>query len=122
MALYSASLTVPLNTPAITPVTTDLVIPAGVLQNIKIVFPPGCARMTKIAIYDGATLVFPKTAAGYFCEDSFTVNIDCFMIFDASKTLTVKGWSPGTTYPHVITVHAEAKTSEEIAMTRTGYY
>ena len=119
---YSASLTVPANTPALTPVSTSLVLPAGTLQHIDINFPPGCARMTFIQIYDGATLLYPKTAGAAYCEDAYTVKIDTMQIFDSPKTLTIKGWSPSTSYQHVVTVTAEVKTAEELCMSRSGYY
>lgn len=119
---YSASLTVPAATAAVSPVSTNLVLPAGMLQQITINFPPGCARMTFIQIYDGATLVYPKTAGASYCEDAYTVVISTMQIFDTSKTLTIKGWSPGTSYQHVVTITAEVKTSEELCMSRSGYY
>jgi len=119
---YSASLTVVAATPALTPVTTNLVLPAGILRHIDINFPKGCARMTYITIYDGASLLYPKTASASYCEDGYTVKIDTFQIFDASKTLTVKGWAPLTSYQHVVTVTAEVDTVEETAMKQTGYY
>ena len=119
---YVASLTVVANTPALTPVSTTLVLPAGTLTGLNIIFPPGCARMTFIQVYDGATLMYPKTAGAAFCEDAFKVAIDCFLVMDAAKTLTIKGWSPGTSYQHVVTVQAEVRTLEELCMARTGYY
>ena len=119
---YSASLTVPAGTASGSPVSTSLVLPAGILKHIDVNFPRGCARMTSIAIYDGATQLYPKTAGAAYCEDGYTVKLETFQIFDSAKTLTVKGWAPLTSYQHVVTVTAEVDTVEETAMRQTGYY
>ena len=119
---YKQSLTVPANTLKAALVTASLVLPAGVLEHIDIVFPPGCARMVHVDIKNGSTVVYPKGSSTDYCEDAYTVAIDDMVIFDAGPTLTIEGWSPGTTYSHVITVHAYIRTIEEIAMSRTGYY
>lgn len=119
---YSASLTVPAATPSASPVSTSLVLPAGILTHLEVNFPRGCARMTSIAIFDGATQLYPKTAGGAYCEDGYVVKINTFQIFDSSKTLTIKGWAPATSYQHVVTVVAEVDTVEETAMKQTGYY
>jgi hypothetical protein len=78
--------------------------------------------MTYIQIYDGATLLYPKTAGGAYCEDAYTVKLNTMQIFDDAKTLTIKGWAPLTSYQHVITVTAEVLTAEELCMARSGYY
>lgn len=119
---YTLELSVPANTLAGAPVSTTVDVAAGVLQHLSLIFPPGCARMVRAQIYDGATLIFPKTAGSSYCEDAYTVEIDCAEIYDATKTLTLKAWSPGTTYAHKLTLHLQHKSLEEIAMGRTGYY
>jgi len=122
VAHYTKTLTVPANTPSATPTSTTIDLPAGVLERVDITFPPGCARMTHVQIWDGATLMYPKETGTDFAEDAYTVSIGDMVIWDAVKTLTLKGWSPLTNYQHNITFHFYVRTSEEIAMSRTGYY
>jgi len=119
---YSQELNVPANTLLAGAVSGTIDIAPGQLQHISLIFPPGCARMVRAAIYDGATLLFPKTAGSSYCEDAYTIEIDCAEIYDATKTLTLKAWAPGTTYAHKLTAHYQHKSIEEIAMGRTGYY
>jgi hypothetical protein len=119
---YTKELTVPANTGAGTPASTTIDLPAGVLQRITIFFPPGCSRLTHVTIYDGATQVYPKTASTDYAEDAKEVVINDMVIYDAVKTLTLKGWSPGTSYQHKVTFNFQVQTAEELSMSRTGYY
>lgn len=119
---YTTELTVPANTAAASPVSTTIDLPAGVLESVDITFPPGCARLVYVQIYDGATLLFPKTTGQAYRYDAYTVVITDFLVWDAAKTLTLKAWSPGTGYQHKIVFNFHVRTQEEIAMSRTGYY
>lgn len=122
MVHYTVSLTVPANTLAASPVSDTIVLPAGILQRTEIVFPYGAARMTHVQVYDGVTLMYPKGAATDYAEDGIKVNVDDFVIYDSAKTLTVKGWAPGTAYAHKITFNFYMNTVEENAMKAAGYY
>lgn len=119
---YTKQLTVPLDTAAISPASTTIVLPAGILDQVKIYFPGGCARLVHAQIYDGATLLYPKGAATDYAENQFTVDIKDMIIWDSAKTLTLKGWSPGTGYAHLLTFHFFVRTAEEICLGATGYY
>jgi hypothetical protein len=119
---YVKALTVPANTSAETPASTTIILPASVLQNMQITFPGGCARLVHVQIYDGTVLLFPNGAATDFAENSKTVTVKDMIIWDAAKTLTLKGWSAGTAYPHVITFNFEVNTAEEMSMKDTGFY
>lgn len=119
---YTKELTVPAGTASGSPATTTVDLPAGVLQRITIFFPPGCSRLTYVAIYDGATLVYPKTAATSYAEDAKEIVINDMVIYDATKTLTLKGWAPTTSYQHKVTFNFQVQTAEELCMSRTGYY
>lgn len=78
--------------------------------------------MVSVTIYDGATMIFPKESGTYYAEDAKEVPITTFAIFDSTKTLTMKGWAPNTSYQHIITFTFEVQTVEETAMARSGYY
>jgi hypothetical protein len=119
---YTKKLTVPANTLLTSPVSTTIVLSVGILNQIQILFPYGCARAVHVQIYDGATLVYPKNAGEDYAEDGDTKIVNDFVIYDSAKTLTLKGWSPGTTYPHIVTFSFLMNTVEENAMKAHGYY
>jgi hypothetical protein len=78
--------------------------------------------MVYIAIFDGATQVYPKTAGQSYVGDGNPVEITDMVIYDSAKTLTLKGWSPNTNYPHVVTFTFCVMTAEEKVMAKAGYY
>ena len=119
---YTKELTVTANTLIGAPVSTTIDLPAGVLDKIEITFPPGCARLVLAQIFDGATMLYPKTAGMSYSYDAYTVTINDFVIWDAAKTLTLKAWSPGTTYQHKLIFNFYVRSQEEIAMSRSAYY
>lgn len=119
---YVKELTVPAGTASASPASDTIELPAGILQQLSVFFPPGCARMVYVAIYDGTSQVFPKGAGSSYCEDAKEVSVNTFEMFDSAMTYTIKGWAPSTNYQHKITFTFEVKTAEEIAMSRSGYY
>lgn len=119
---YVKELTVPAGTASGSPASTTIDLPAGILQQVSILFPPGCARMVFAVIYDGAVQIYPKGASTSYCEDAREITSSAFEIYDSTKTLTLKGLAPSTNYSHKLTFSFEVKTAEEIAMSRSGYY
>jgi hypothetical protein len=67
---YSTSLTVPADTAVGDPATGNIDLPAGIIQHTTIIFPPGCSRMVKVCVLDGATQIMPKNAAEKYAEDA----------------------------------------------------
>jgi hypothetical protein len=118
---YTKNLTVPAGTASGSPASTTIDLPPGVLEEIAVLFPPGCARMVSTAIFDGATQIYPKDNTTSYAEDAKEISVRAFEIFDATKTLTLKGWAPSTNYQHKLTFTFNMKSAEEIAMSRTGY-
>jgi len=119
---YSVELEVPADTPVLTPVTAPLELPVGFLRHTTIVFPPGCSRMVLVCILEGATQLFPRNSDLKYAEDGYHFEIDEFYRMDTAKTLTVSASSAGTAYKHVISIHYEVVTQEDLAMERSGYY
>ena len=119
---YVKELTVPAGTASGSPARTDVTLAAGTLRSVKILFPPGCARLVFVVIYNGATQIYPKEPATSYAEDAKEIAINTFDIFDSAPTLTLRGWAPSTNYAHKITFTFELQTVEETAMQRSGYY
>ena len=119
---YVKELTIPAGTASGSPASTDVTLSAGILKSVKILFPPGCARLVFGVVYTGATQIFPKGAATSYAEDAKEISITTFDIFDSAPTLTLMGWAPSTNYAHKITFTFELQTAEETAMSRSGYY
>jgi len=106
--LYAGSLSIPADTPLITPVSTTITLVAGRIVAITVKFAPGCHDMVGVRIKYGTTQIFPATADTWVYGDSESVKSGYDYPIDTSPyQLTVEGISPGTTYAHKIQVRVE---------------
>jgi len=119
---YSIALTVPAGSTVEAPATESVNLPAGIIEHTTLIFPPGCSRLVKACIKDGANQIMPKNAAVKYAEDSYSFEIKEFYIMDVATDITLSASSVGTSYQHVITAHFDVKGLEEMAMARSGYY
>ena len=112
---YDFAITVPANTLATTPKVTRLKLTQGFVTQVEVGFPPGCNGMVRARITRGLNQVWPSNTEGYFGWDSFTVSYPEFYPLDTPPyELVCETWSPGTTYPHTITVRVGVTRGETI--------
>ncbi len=103
--VYDFRITVPANTPESDKQETRLKLTYGIIHQIDIEFPPGCANMVKLTINDALHQVFPTNPDGYFSGEHPPISGKVFHeVAEEPFELQVKTWSPGTTYDHEITV------------------
>jgi len=102
---YSYPVVVPANTLESAPVVTNIKLTAGVIHRIECVFPPGCQGMVHLAISHEGTQQWPETHGSSFAAEDFTIVIDDRYELPADiNELVALAWSPGTSYPHTLTV------------------
>jgi len=107
MAFWHA-LTVPANTLQSDPAKEFVLLVRGILSEIEIWFPPGCAGLVHCQVYDGPHQVFPREDGQSFVGDDWHILIkDALPIHGEPFGLTVLGWSPGASYDHTIYIHFE---------------
>ncbi len=101
---YEYDLTVPANTPAASPAELTAVLNVGTITRVEIQFPPGCNGMVSVAVDHWGRQLWPgdpdEDIAG---GGSIVAWEEDFDLEDEPYELTLRGWSPGTTYQHVIT-------------------
>lgn len=100
---YSVPITVqPTNTQS-NPATVDATLNAGLLRRVDIIFPPGPAGLVHVYITRGGSQVLPTTANQTFFGDNIHFSIPCLIqLTDEAKTITIKGYNVGCTFPHTI--------------------
>lgn len=102
---YSFPIVVPADTPESSPVVTRIKLTAGMLHRVECVFPSGCRGMVHLAISHEGTQQWPQTFGSSFAAEGFTIGIDDRYELPADiNELVAVAWSPGTTYPHTLTV------------------
>ena len=101
---YEYDLTVPANTLKAAPVELEAPLNAGTVTRVEVQFPAGCSAMVGVSIFRSEHQVWPgdpdEDIAG---EDALVWWSESYDLDDRPFALTLKGWSPGTTYQHIIT-------------------
>jgi len=89
--VYSFAITTPANTPQASKKKTDLKLTLGIIHQLDIVFPTGCAGLAYIAINHGLHQVWPTNPEEYFHTDG--------------ETITFKEFYELTTEPYILSVY-----------------
>lgn len=111
---YSYSITVaPSNTitaPAIKPV----LLGAGIIKHVSILFPSGCARTVYVVFADTAYQLLPSNTDSQYCEDGYSVEADCYIDMKQRGNLFfIYGWTSGSSYNHTIHVLIDVQGVDE---------
>lgn len=106
---FAWDITIPANTLATTPVEQELEITFGVITKVEIKFPSGChglvkCRLTRGGIYRLAPLSPDEWVTG---DDEAASWHTYFLVDEPPNHVEFTGISPGTTYPHTVTVRLE---------------
>ena len=99
---------IPANTLEATPESEFVLLVAGVVQEIEIWFPSGCAGLVHLQVCDRGHQLYPREPGESFVGDDWHIAIkESLDIEGEPYGLTLVGWSPGTTYDHGVYVHFE---------------
>lgn len=102
---YDFALTVPADTQETSPAELRMKLTAGILHNVRILFPPGPHGLVKIRILEDGHQFLPTNPDGYFASDDEAIAIDEYYPLTAEPyTMRAIGYSPGTVYPHTIAI------------------
>ncbi len=102
---YDFAIVVPANTLASAPHVETLKLTHGVITSVRLDFKHGTDHLVHVALQRGLHQVYPTNPDGDFNLDGVYCSFDDFYKLTAEPyELTVEGWSPGTTYPHVVDV------------------
>jgi hypothetical protein len=102
---HAASVTVPADTQESTPVTQEFLLTAGRLTRAYIRFRSGCHNRVFVTVSDSLFQIVPiEGSPAIFGDDQiFEIPMD-YPLEGPGARLTVRAWSPGTLYQHVIGV------------------
>jgi hypothetical protein len=100
---YEQKITVPANTVVGAPVSQDITLVKGFVSHVGIRFPHGSSWMMGLAIFNGATQLWPGTAGGWFYGDGelteWDTEYDVPLVAGVRK-LTIKGYNDDDSYAH----------------------
>jgi len=96
-------LTIPADTSASDPTEEEIDVGVGIVHLVEIEIPPGCKGYVNAAIRQGLHQVWPTNPAGAYRSDSRVYSArEHYSIESGDPALVIQGWSPGTTYEHVV--------------------
>jgi len=111
---YRYSLTVPAETPVTAPVAKTMYLCHGIIHQVEIAFPPGCAALVHVAIFRFEHQAWPTNSDETFAWDDYNVVIrqEHFGLTSRPYTLSLRAWSEDQAYPHTIACRIGIKAPE----------
>jgi len=76
-----------------------------VVTHVEVEMARGCHRMVHCVILEGAFQLWPRNPEGTMSTDGHIIAFGEYLeLGRGHNKLTIKCWSPGTDYPHDVTV------------------
>ena len=103
--LYSKQITVSASTTEANSSKSYFKVNKGVISNMWITFPAGCAGLVKLRIYHEGHPFLPVNQDNYIAADNYTFQFPVmYEITEEPMRLTVEAWNEDDTYDHTISV------------------
>ena len=101
--IYAATITTDEGTAKADAKKTVLRLTKGLVWKIEAEFPPGCAGLAHLQVFDGLYQVFPSTPGESFHSDGVLIGFDD-LYFKTSEPFefTIKTWNLDTVWPHTL--------------------
>ena len=103
--IYSYEDTIPINTPKASMRRTVMKLTPGIIHQVEIQFPIGCAGLAHCVIKDNITQIWPSSPNYDFSADGFVISFrEDYEIKYEPWELYMNTWNTSTDYEHTITV------------------
>lgn len=101
---YRYSLTVPANTPATEPASVVMYLTHGIIHQVEIGFPPGCAGLVHVSIHRLEHQAWPTNPDHAFAWDDYNIVLrnEALGLITEPYTLTMRAWSEDDSYQHTV--------------------
>ena len=103
--IFEYDITIPANTTEKDPVKQVMKLAEGVVHKVELTFPAGCNRAVLVVIRRALHQLWPTNPDGQLKANAYTISFPVFYeMSEPPFELEAYGWSPGTTYQHIITI------------------
>jgi len=97
---------------------STLKVTKGLVYKVEIAFPPGCANLLKVRIFDGGHQTWPSNLDESFHTDGFVISFDDTLLkLAAPFQYTIHTVNEDTIYDHSVTIRI-GMVSEEMYIAR----
>lgn len=115
--LFDYDLTVPAGTPKDTPAKAVCKLTSGLLNEIRVSFPPGPATLVHVTIQDALHQILPVNPDGDInLDDSLIVATGLAYPLQSPYEIYIVGWSPFAIYQHIITCQFDVQSDKQDAL------
>jgi hypothetical protein len=116
--IFTSTITVPLNTPAVSPLVTHLKVLKGFIYKFFIMFPPGPSGLVHAWVMEGNLQVYPSNEGETFYGDNIAMPYeDLYEITNDNRQLDIYCYNLDTAYDHTIQLQFGIE-SKDIYMAR----
>jgi len=116
---FEYPLTVTAGTAKGAPATVEALLCAGTVTRVDVQFPAGCSGMVHVSLWRRDHQVWPVNLDNDIAGEDVVVSWpESYDLEEEPFAFTVKAWSPGTTYPHTITLRFALLSLEEMQEAR----
>jgi len=110
---YAWDIIIPKDTSEDEPVTQMLKLTRGVITGVWVKFPAGCKGLVKVRLLHQEAQLVPLSRGEWVTGDGETIPTETYYELDrAPFALKFVGCSPGTYYPHKVTVRVQLTPAE----------
>lgn len=105
------------------PVIFPVVLGAGIVRRVQIVFRLGCDKRVRVKLYDGSKQILPTNPEGYYALDGDIVDVQFY--YDLSKEyneLFLVAWAYNAKLSHTLTVMIDVDGPDEPNITASLKY
>ena len=116
--IYQATITTLKGPLGFTHLQSTLKVTKGLVYKVEIAFPPGCANLLKVRIFDGGHQMWPSNTNESFHTDGFVISFDDTLLkLAAPFQYTIHTVNEDTIYDHSVTIRI-GMVSEELYIAR----
>lgn len=111
--IYTTSISMDESPDEVAIIRTVLRVGKGLVWQIEAEFPPGCAGLAHLQIFDGSYQMFPASPGESFASDGTVISFDDLYLKDSAPfEFTIVTWNEDTHYPHTLQLRIGMASSE----------
>ena len=102
--IYNYSLTVPAARPETNPAVKTMLLSYGIVYQVELGFPPGCAALVHVSIWHLEHQVWPTNPDESFAWDDYTIRFTSEEVglITPPYVMELRAWSEDASYPHTV--------------------